>query len=298
MKKILITTIITALTIGVISAQNVTFGARAGVNMSTMMPAGETTPLNDGFGMRTASNFGLFTELHVNPTFSLRVGVEYSALGGRRDGMQAMPTQRLVNDLVGGLGMVGMLLPPDIMAGVMGTLGAWSAQNPYYYVNVENTVKFDFVTIPVLAQFGTNLGDSPWRIHANVGPVLSFILSGSEVASGTSARFSDATGTTTLWDALPQEIQDIASLLPPAIAPDLEAMFGGEVTFGTTETTGEMRSVNLGVAANLGLSFQHNRHRFFLEVGGSYGFFTVQNADNGNRLAGLTVSLGYAVSLW
>ena len=297
MKKILITTIITALTIGAMSAQNVTFGARAGVNMSTMMPAGETTPLNDGFGMRTAPNFGLFTELHVNPTFSLRVGVEYSALGGRRDGMQAMPSQRLVNELVGGLGMIGMLVP-DLMEGMMTVLNMWSAQNPYYYVNVENTVKFDFVTIPVLAQFGTNLGDSPWRIHANVGPVMSFILSASEVGRGTSQRFVDSEGTTLVSETFPN--LDIPGL-PAEIGGILGGMLSGldgPVDFGTTETTGEMRSVNLGVAANVGLSFQHNRHRFFLEVGGNYGFFTVQNADNGNRLAGLTVSLGYAVSLW
>jgi len=210
--------------------------------------------------------------------------------------MQAMPSQRLVNELVGGLGIVGMLVP-EVMEGLMTVMNMWSAQNPYYYVNVENTVKFDFVTIPVLAQFGTNLGDSPWRIHANVGPVMSFILSASEVGRGTSQRFVDSEGTTLISGSFP----DLGGLLPPEVGGILGGMLSGldgPVDFGTIETTGEMRSVNLGVAANVGLSFQHNRHRFFLEVGGSYGFFTVQNADNGNRLAGLTLSLGYAVSLW
>lgn len=295
MKKTLITAILVLATIG-LSAQNVTFGARAGLNLSSMMPAGKTTPLNDGFDMRMAPNFGIFTELQVNPTISFRLGVEYSGLGGTRNGMQGMPSQRLVNEIAGGLGMIGMVVP-DLMEQVMGFMNQWSAASPFYFVDVENTVKFDYVTIPLTAQFGWDIGQSPWRFYAGAGPFVSFILSAEQVTRGTSRMFTDMTGTLTLWELLsafvPDEFEGILATL--GIAETLT-----NFESGTTEITGEMRSVNFGITGNLGLRYSHNRHNFFLEVGGNFGFMPVQqNTDNGgNRLAAMSVVLGYSLSLW
>ncbi|MCL2417277.1 MAG: PorT family protein [Bacteroidales bacterium] len=295
MRKILISTIIIAMITGGLSAQDVTFGVRGGVNFSNMMPAGEATPLNDGFSMRPAPSFGIFTELQVNPTVSFRLGVEYNGFGGRRDGMQAFPTQRLVTEIAGSLGMIGMVLP-DVMEQAMGFMNMWSADNPFYYANVENTIKINYITVPLLAQFGTNIGTSPWRVYANVGPTVWFILSAEEVTRGTSQRYMDAAGTTTLWNTVPSAVQDIVEGTFPGIA----ATFRDPVSFGTTDITGEMRSVNLGVSGNLGIRYQHNRHNFFVEVGGNYGFLRVQQNTNngGNRLGALSVVLGYSFSLW
>jgi len=299
MKKFLISTIIIAVITGGLSAQNVTFGVRGGINLSNMMPVGEATPLNDGFSMRTAPNWGIFTELQVNPTVSFRLGIEYSGLGGKKDGTQAFPTQRLVTDIAGGLGMIGMLLP-DVMGEVMGFMNAWSAANPFYYTNVKNTVKFDYIKIPLLAQFGTNIGTSPWRVYANAGPFVSFILSANQVSSGTSRLYTSASQEHTLWSIVEEAIpipgvSDIIS----TVFPNIKATLNDPVTFGTTDITGEMRSANFGVSGNLGIRYQHNRHNFFLETGGSYGLLRVQQNDNGgNRLGALSVVLGYSFSLW
>jgi hypothetical protein len=50
----------------------------------------------------------------------------------------------------------------------------------------------------------------------------------------------------------------------------------------------------------VGIRYQRNRHCFFLEAGGNYGFITVQNSDaNGsNRLGAASVMAGYAFSLF
>jgi len=72
------------------------------------------------------------------------------------------------------------------------------------------------------------------------------------------------------------------------------------VTFGETNITGEMKSANFSVTANIGLRYRHNRNYFFLEAGGNYGFIPVQTSDvNGNnRLGAASVMLGYAFSLF
>ncbi|MCL2412949.1 MAG: PorT family protein [Bacteroidales bacterium] len=296
MKKVLITIII-ILAVGKLSAQNVTFGVRGGMNFSNMMPVGETTPLNDGFSMRTAPNFGIFTELQVNPTLSFRLGVEYSALGGKKDGIQAFPTSRILNDI--GMGMAfGMT--DEQMVGFM-LLAAALSQMPHYYANVNTTVKIDYVKIPLLAQLGTDIGTSPWRVYANAGPFVSFILSANQVSSGVSRLFTNMVEEHTLWhdiEAVDQTIPGFSSTILAGF-PDIKTILNDPVTFGTTDITGEMRSANFGISGNLGIRYQHNRHNFFLEVGGSYGFFRVQQNDNGgNRLGALSVVLGYSFSLW
>ena len=82
--------------------------------------------------------------------------------------------------------------------------------------------------------------------------------------------------------------------------PDIAQTLSESVTFGETNITGEMKSTNFGVIGNLGIRYQHNRHSFFLEAGGNYGFINVQNDDtNGsNRLGAVSVMLGYAVALF
>ncbi|MCL2414901.1 MAG: PorT family protein [Bacteroidales bacterium] len=290
MKKILITTIFATLMIGGLSAQTVTFGARAGVNLSSMMPAGETTPLNDGFDMRIAPNWGIFTELQINPTISFRLGVEYSGLGGIKDGIQAFPTMRLINDI----GMsIGFGMTEEAMMG----LGILALSLPqHYYANVNTTIKFDYIKIPLLAQFGTNIGSSSWRVYANAGPFVSFILSANQVSSGISRLYTNTTQEQTLWNAV--EATGLADIVLDAF-PNIRATLDDPVNFGTTDITGEMRSANFGVSGNLGIRYQRNRHNFFLEAGGSYGFLRVQQNENGgNRLGALSVVLGYSFSLW
>jgi hypothetical protein len=290
MKKFLISTIIIAVITGGLSAQNVTFGVRGGVNLSNMMPVGEATPLNDGFSMRTAPNWGIFTELQVNPTVSFRLGVEYSGLGGIKEGVQAFPTMRLINDI--GMG-IGFGMTEETMLG-LGILALSLPQN--YYANVNTTVKFDYIKVPLLAQFGTNIGASSWRVYANAGPFVSFILSANQVSSGVSRLHTNNTQEQTLWSAV--EATGFADIVLDAF-PTIKTILNDPVNFGTTDITGEMRSANFGVSGNIGIRYQHNRHNFFIEAGGSYGLLRVQQNDNGgNRLGALSVVLGYSFSLW
>jgi hypothetical protein len=203
--------------------------------------------------------------------------------------MQAMPTARLITDLGSSFGMGGMT-PEQQMA--LGGLFAWSEATPYFYSDINNTAKFDYIMIPMLAQFGRDLGTSAWRVYVNAGPFVSFLLSGNRVSEGTSRMYADPSGTQTLWGAMPDQIK----MGVAAIFPQMEGVLDNPVEYGTTNITGELRSANFGVTGNVGIRYQHNRHNFFLEAGGNYGFITIQENDahGSNRVGAATVMLGYA----
>ena len=290
MKKIIISTVISVLTVCGIYAQDVKFGVRGGLNLPNIMAGGKNTPVSEGYESRLANGWGIFTELQLNSTVSLRMGVEYSGMGGKKDGIQAMPTQRLITEMGNNIGM-GIT---EQQLAALGTLMAGLPQ--YYYANLNNTTKFDYVMIPLMAQFGKNIGLSPWRVYVNAGPFASFLLSGKQVSKGTSKLYSDSSGTKTLWDVFPEEAKGLITSEFPAIGQTL----GGEVPFGTTNVTSEMKSANFGVTGNIGIRYQCRRNYFFLEVGGNYGFVTVQDdASNGsNRIGAASVMIGYAFSLF
>jgi hypothetical protein len=290
MKKVIISAVISILTVCVAHAQDVKFGFRGGLNLPNIMTGNNDTPVSQGYTSRMATGAGIFTELQLNQIVSLRLGVEYSEMGGKKDGMQAMPAKRLVTE-------IGNSIGTGITNQQLAVLEALAANMPqYYYANVNNTVKFDYIMLPLMVQLGKNIGQSPWRMYINTGPFVSFFLSGKQLAKGTSKLYSDVSGTTTLWDNMPTAVQDIVA----ATFPDMEQKLDNPVPFGTTNITEELKSTNFGITGNLGIRYQYRRSYFFIEAGGNYGFVTVQNdsANGNNRIGAASIMAGYAFSLF
>lgn len=290
MKKVIISIAISVFTVCGIHAQDVKIGFRGGLNLPNIMAGNNDTPISKGYMSRMATGAGIFTELQLNPTISLRLGVEYSEMGGKKNGMQAMPKKRLITEMGNNIGT-------GITDQQLAALGALNTNLPqYYYANINNTVKFDYIIIPMMVQFGKNIGQSPWRLYVNTGPFVSFFLSGKQLAKGTSSLYSDASGTTTLWDNMPAAIKDFVT----TEFPDIEQTLGNPVNFSTTDVTDELKSTNFGLTGNFGIRYQYKRNYFFIEAGGNYGFVTVQNdSTNGsNRIGAVSVMAGYAFSLF
>ena len=292
MKKFFSCAIIAIFTGCGLFAQDVKLGFRGGLNLPNIMAGGKNTPLSEGYSSRLATGWGLFTELQLNQTLSFRFGAEYSGMGGKKDGMQAMPTNRLITELGTALGL-GMTPEQQL---ILGGLKQWSDEMPYYYSDIKNTVKFDYVVIPILLQAGRNIGTSPWRAYINAGPFASFLLSGKQVSKGTSKMYADPSGTNTLWDIIPNEYKFAVT----AIFPDIEKTLNEPVVYGNTNVTGEMKSANIGINGNIGIRFQSKRNYIFLEAGGNYGFRTVQDDSTAgsNRIGAASVMAGYAFSLF
>ncbi|MDR2927849.1 MAG: PorT family protein [Cytophagaceae bacterium] len=293
MKKQLIIEFVFLFFMGNIFAQNVRFGVRGGANL-TMMPTVDKTPLSEGYNSRLASGMGIFTEIEISDVFSVRAGVEYNGQGGVKDGLQALPTMRKITEIATNMGM-------SMSEETQAALGAVIPMMPAnYYANVKSTMRFDYVSIPILAQYNLNFGSSPWGIYINGGPCVSFIVSAMQITEGTSSVYVDPSGQTTIWSQIPSKdpvnIQAMIRAQVPEIADFLEKFN----TFGESDITGELKSVNFGLAGNIGIRYRCRRSCFFVEAGGIYGFNTIQqdSANGTNRIGAMSVMVGYSFSMF
>ena len=284
MKKHILTITLILSFISNINAQDVRFGIRGGANFANISTT-NSTPLYNDYSMRLAAGGGIFTEVQISPKVSLRFGVEYSGQGAKRDGVQALSTQRMMTGIANSIGM--SIAESDIMM-LMGVAGT----SPFYYANIENTIKYDYATIPILAQYTFNLGTSPWGVYVNAGPYVSFAVSGKETGKGTSFLYADASQQTKVWDVLPAHMQSAITAAMPSLATTLQSPY----KFDETNITGELKSANFGLMGNVGLRYQSGRNCFFVEGGGGYGFIPVQQDDayGKSRLNSVSVMIGYS----
>ncbi|MDR2287105.1 MAG: PorT family protein [Prevotellaceae bacterium] len=268
------------------NAQPVNLGVHGGLAVPNIV-SGSKNPLSVGYSSRLAGSGGIFTEIGINNRFSVRFGVEYSGQGGKRNGVQAMSSSQLIMDMATRMGAN----ITEETAAMLGTMATHIP--PTFYADVKNTVKFDYLMIPLSLQWGKTFGNSPYRIYVNTGPFISFLMSGEQVSKGSSKLYTEADKSTTLWATLPDEIQSHITDGVPALAHILE----NGTEFGTSVITGEIRPVNFGIQGNIGLSYQFgNDNRLFIEAGGNYGFVRMQkNKSNGDNLTGsANIMLGYS----
>lgn len=274
-----------------LSAQDVKFGFKAGMNIPNVSVAGTKTPMSEGYASKAAVGAGLFTELKCTDHFYFRFGVDYSGQGGKKDGLQAMPTSRLLSSVASGSSALSA--NPSLIAALT---SMQQALPQYYYANLTNKTTFDYVMIPLLAQWAFSFKDSGWDFYFHAGPFVSFLVSSKLKSSGSSSMYADASGTTLLWDTLDPTIQ---TALETAL-PDLATTMKSPMEYGTSNITSEMRTTNVGLMAGIGFRYQANHNYFFAELSGNYGLIPVQSEKtNGqNRLGALSIQLGYAIKLF
>ncbi len=98
--------------------------------------------------------------------------LEYSAQGGKKDGLQAFATPA----------QVAQEFPPG--------------QSPQYlYAFYNSTAQLNYLMLPILAKFGWNFKNSPLRFYVDAGPFLGYLLSAKQVTTGSSDFYTDPGGT-------------------------------------------------------------------------------------------------------
>jgi hypothetical protein len=231
--------------------QYMLLGIKGGVSIPNLS-SGNSNPINSGYTSGLGPDFAVFGEYKVSSLFSLELSAEFSYQGGKKMGKQALPV-------------------PDWLAA---TYPPGQAPD-YLYANFNASAEFHYLLVPLLAKFGGYLGEeSPFKLYADVGPFVGFLLSAKSVTSGTSHVYADA-----------------AETMPITNTP---------IIFDTTaDIKSQLNPTNFGVAANIGLAYETGPHRFFFEVGGNYGFIIVQkDKANGENHAGAAVlRLGYAIKI-
>ncbi len=231
------------------SAQNIAIGARGGISIPNLTSSGsEQNPLNTGYSSRLGPEFGIFAEFKFSDLFSFQPMIEYSSQGGKKNGMQAFPVPA----------DMAALFPPG--------------QAPtYLYADFNSEAKINYLMIPLLAKFGYDFHESPFRMYADVGPFIGFLLSAKQVTSGNSEIYLD-----------------------PSAQQPLPA--GSQSFDNTQDIKDQLNSTNFGVEGNIGLNYKFGMNNIFFEVGGNYGFLNIQkgSANGKNNTGAATIVLGYS----
>lgn len=265
MKKLVLITISIIAAINIAYSQTeILIGARGGLNIPKLTASGDN-PMSKGYSSRLSGNGGIFAEFRFNELFSLRPMIEYTQQGGNRKGMQAIPTAMLPSELSAIPNMVG---------------------EKYLYANFKSETKFNYIMIPVLANFGWNLNDSRIRLYVNAGPFVSFLLSAKQKTQGSSLLYVDPAGDMTM-DYL---LGSLAGSSPTGV----------QSMDDDRSITDDVHKVNYGFSANIGASYEvAPRHNILFEVGGNYGLKKLQKSkEHGqNRIGAMTIVVGYAYQL-
>ena len=264
MKKILIIIGLFIAGYAVQAQGDIYVGVRGGLNIPKLTASGDN-PMSKGYSSRLSGNGGIFAEIRFSDLFSLRPMVEFTQQGGLRDGMQAIP--------------VAML--PESAQSIPAMVG-----EKYLYANFKSETSFNYIMVPILANFGRDLNNIHARVYANAGPFVSFLLNANQTTSGKSHMYVDPAGDMTM-DYLLGTLAGV----PPQ----------GEVPMADKRSiTDEVNKINYGVSANVGISYELARnHNVLFEVGGNYGLRKLQiSPENGeNRIGAVTVVVGYALKI-
>jgi len=263
---------------------NVTIGVRGGLNVPGLT-GGNGDPVSEGYSTTTRLGAAVFAEFKLSDLFSIQPMLEYSQEGAKRNGMQALIATASDAQLS------GMFAP-------LAQLGVTAPE--YLYANAKRTAKMDYLMLPVLAKFGWNLGqNSPWRLYVDAGPYAGLLVNAKNIVSLEGSIYADKSGT----PIIPNEVM---SMIPPEM---LQQITGGLTQIsnslsGTQDIKDQLHKFNWGLEGNVGIQYQANRNRIFLEAGGNYGLMNIQKSTgnglylNGkNHIGALTVMLGYGYTL-
>ena len=235
-----------------VEAQNTEIGFRGGISIPNLSSSGsDQNPLNTGYSSRLGPEFSLFADFKISELFSIEPMIEYSSQGGKKNGLQAFPLPSSYT----------AVFPPG--------------QAPtYLYANFNSEAKINYLMIPVLAKFGYRFKQSSWRIYADAGPFVGFLLSAKQVTSGQSEIYTDPDG----MQALP---------------------VGSQPFDATNDIKDQLNSTNFGIEGNIGLNYAFGQNNLFIEFGGNYGFLNIQkgSANGKNNTGAATIVIGYGFCL-
>ncbi|MDR2147693.1 MAG: PorT family protein [Tannerella sp.] len=287
---------------------NVSIGVRGGLTIPGLT-GGAGDPVSEGYSTATRMGAGVFAEIKISDVFSIQPMLEYTQEGAKRSGMQALVATASNAQLAGAFPAAwqGALSSEPQLAVLTPMLPAnFPAPPQYLYADAKRDAKMDYLMLPVLAKFGWNLGESsPWRVYVSAGPYVALLLNAkNEVSMGGSSVYAD-----NLKSPLIQLPNEVMSAIPEATGAVAQISDGLAANLasgfdGTEDIKDQLHPFNWGLEGNIGLQYQINRNKIFIEAGGNYGLMNIQKSTgnglylNGkNHIGAATVMIGYAYEL-
>ncbi len=260
-------------------------GLKGGLNVPDLTTASDN-PLSDGWSSKLGGIYGLTFEYRFNKTWSLVSGLEYTEMGGKKDGLQALPSARLEPNINAGViaatvANSGGQFTPDMI-----NVAPWP--NKYTYADFSNESKFNYLQIPVMARYSLPFGQDRFRFVVNFGGYVAYMVEAKNINSGTSQLYSDENKT-----PLTLDVTTPLGPIPPV-------PFTAAIPLNDTRNIyDQTRHFNVGVIGGAGVGMNLWKGELMLQAGGQYGFVKIQKDDkNGqNRIGAGTFTLSYAIAL-
>jgi hypothetical protein len=162
-KYVVIICAICLTTISVFSQHSIFLGAKGGISIPNLTSgAGNQNPLSNGYSSRLGADFGIFNEFPITHWLSVQTELDYSAQGGKHNGLQAIPNP-------------------------------FGSMPQYLYANFKNAAKLNYLLVPITARFNFSLTQK-LQLYVNAGMFAGFLLTAKTVSSGSSYVYADAAG--------------------------------------------------------------------------------------------------------
>ena len=236
-------------------------GVKAGFGIPNLSAGSKSTPLSENYSSRFGFYGGIISELQTKSHFGLRVEINYSSQGGKRNGMQALPLSAEMQQLWQILPSFG--ITPD----------------NYMYANIKSKAILNYLEIPVLAKYTFKIG-SGINFYMLAGPYMGVSINAKNITSGSGSIYIDKAGT-----------MPVDAILQQAGMP----IIGSQSFDQSTDISSDIHKFNVGGQGAVGFELVMNSGKLFIEGGGNYGFIPIQKDNlNGNNNTGAgTVTVGY-----
>lgn len=255
-------------------------GAKAGYSVGKINDNSNNI-YTENYTSSSGVDIGVLIEFPISDLFSIQTEFIYTERGGKRVGLQPIPTAALED-----LGSVDQL---NYLLSLQGKPPV-NDLNPLY-AEFSNTSDLNYLEIPILGKLGWG---ETWRFYVEAGPYMGFLLSSNQITSGNSTIYTDAATKDPLF-----VINPLHNPADPATGP-LWVPLPPQNFDAETDTKDELNTWNVGFHAGAGLIRKiAERHELFLGFRGSWGYTTIQKDEvfGESHIGGLVFSLGYAFTL-
>lgn len=169
MEKLRALTLALLLAAGPAAAQTPFYlGIKGGVSIPNLT-AGNGSPVSSGYSSILGPYFGLFAEraFHKDSRWSLQVELDYSIQGGKKNGVQAVPTAPFQ-----------AMVPPG------------TPLPEYLYATYDSKALLDYLQLPVLAKYRMPVGKK-WRLTIDAGVYAGYMVHATDKTKGSSNIYFD-----------------------------------------------------------------------------------------------------------
>ena len=148
-----------------LAQKKIWIGANAGLAIPDLKSS-STNPISNGWKSRLGPHFGAVADFELNKMFSIQTEINYSAQGGKKNGVQAMPGSQFAS---------------------------FFSPNPapqYLYATYNSESKLNYLEIPILLKVRFPISKMT-TFFIDAGPYAGYLLNAKQVNSGSSNVYLD-----------------------------------------------------------------------------------------------------------